>query len=105
MLSFAPAWCFDYNFLLKIPIDSGLLSLKRKFNSLQLFQKYRKPNFNVFQAKNAIQVAAENSNIFEHFFVIFEIFHRSYLFLYPNCFSKEQIRCHKGKTFLLFLKK
>ena len=36
----------------------------RKFNYLQIFQKWRKPNFNVFQAKNAFQIAAENNNVF-----------------------------------------
>ena len=58
---------------------------ERKFNYLQLFQKQRKPNFNVIHAKNVFQIAAENSNVFWAFF---EFFHRMYLFLYPIYFSK-----------------
>ena len=54
VLSFALVSYFCHNILYKIPIDLGLMCFERKFNSLQFFQKYRKPNFNFFQAKNAI---------------------------------------------------
>ena len=82
----APASSFGSNFPLKLPIDSRRVFFKRKFNYLQLFQKYRKPNFNGIHAKNVFQIAAENSNVFWAFFNFF--FHRMYLFLYPIYFSK-----------------
>ena len=65
-----------------------------KFNYLRLFQKQRKPNFNVFQAKNAFQIATENS---KRFLSIFENFHKMYLFLYPIYFSKKISSKAKGK--------
>ena len=67
----APISYFGSNFLLKIPIDSRLVFLERKFNYLQLFSKIRKPNFNFFLAKNAIQIAAEKSNVFLSIFIYF----------------------------------
>ena len=90
----APTSYFGSNFLLKIPIDSRLVFFERKFNYLQPFQKQRKPNFNVFQAENAFQIAAESSNVF---LSIFEIFHRMYLFLYPIYFSKKISSEAKGR--------
>ena len=37
VLSSAPVSYFGHKFLFKIQIDSGLMFLERKFNSLQLF--------------------------------------------------------------------
>ena len=80
---------FGYKFLLKIPIDSGLVFFERKFNSLQLFQKQRKSNFNVFLAKHAIQVAAENNNVFfwgAFFCFFFFNFFMDHIFLSPKLY-------------------
>ena len=58
-------------FCSKFQLIQNWFFFERKFNYLQLFQKYRKPNFNVFQAKNAFQIAAENNNVFWAFLNFF----------------------------------
>ena len=51
-------------FCSKFQLIQDQLFFERKFNYLQRFQKQRKPNFNVFYAKNAFQIAGENNNVF-----------------------------------------
>ena len=97
VLSSAPISYFGYNFLLKISINSKLVFFKRKFNSLQLFQKQRKPNFKVFQAKNAIQVATKKSNFFLAFFSFLKFFIKCIFFSIQIVFQKPFFEAKGGE--------
>ena len=67
-------------------------------------KKWKKSNFNVFRAKNAIQVVVENNNLFFEHFSFFFFLNLSWIISICKKFSKEQIRCQKGKHFfILFL--
>ena len=69
VLSSAPVSYFDSNFLLKIPIDSGLNYFERKFNSLQLFWN-RENQISMFpRPKMRFKLLLKIITFFEHFSV------------------------------------
>ena len=68
------------------------------------FSRNRENQISIFsRLKMQFKLPLKIVTFFLAFSVIFENFHGSYFFLYPNCFSKEQIRCHKGKLFFFLI--
>ena len=64
----APALYIGSNFLLKIPIDSRLVFLERKFNYLQFFLENRENQISTFsRPKMCFKLLLKVVTFFEHF--------------------------------------